>query len=73
MKTKQKHSFWKGLLIYICVMLALICVGFFLFWNFMSAFEASQTDGVVNQYLKHEKIYFISSFLGCFNTKFVCK
>ena len=54
MKTKQKHSFWKGLLIYICVMLALICVGFFLFWNFMSAFEASQTDGVVNQYLKHD-------------------
>ena len=33
METKRKNRFWKGLLIYILVMLAVIAVGLAVFWQ----------------------------------------
>jgi len=50
-KTEKSGRFWKGLLIYILVMLLLIFVGFFLFWKFIAAYELSRTDGVIDRYL----------------------
>lgn len=52
--TTKKRRFWKGLLIYVCVALALIAVGLFFFWKWTVAYELSRTDGVMDAYLAQQ-------------------
>lgn len=52
--TTKKHRFWKGLLLYVCVALALIAVGLFFFWKWTAAYELSRTDGVMDAYLAQQ-------------------
>ena len=51
METKRKNRFWKGLLIYILVMLAVIAVGLAVFWQYMAAYEAARPEGTMEAWI----------------------
>lgn len=48
---KKKLSFGGGLLIYITVMLTLIFVALAIWWHFLSCYEASRYEGVMDAYM----------------------
>ncbi|MDY4105836.1 MAG: hypothetical protein SOY37_09680 [Oscillospiraceae bacterium] len=52
MEMKQKNRFWKGLLIYILVMLVIIFTGLFVFWKFIAAYEQSRPEGVMDAWVQ---------------------
>lgn len=52
METKRKNRFWKGLLIYILVMLAVIAVGLAVFWQYMAAYEAARPEGTMDAWIE---------------------
>lgn len=50
----MKSRFKKGLLIYTLVMLAVIFIGLFVFWQYIKAYEYSRPDYVVDAYMEQE-------------------
>lgn len=49
---KKTSGFWKGLLIYVIVMVVLILVGLAVFWCYIAAYEHSRPEGMVEDYLE---------------------
>lgn len=50
----MKSKFKKGLLIYALVMLAVIFIGLFVFWQYIKAYEYSRPDYVVDRYVQRD-------------------
>lgn len=50
----MKNGFLKGLLIYVISAVVIIAAGLVVFWNYISAYEMSRTDGVMERYMAED-------------------
>lgn len=60
----MKSGFKKGLLIYTLVMLAVIFIGLFVFWQYIKAYEYSRPDYVVDGYVQRDLQRTLSRTIG---------